>query len=169
MFNEPIGFLIKNDNITMHNLRSRLKYTRHTIVIGDATALTMCRLGIHVNLTIIDGHTQRDKQQDVKAILDDALVFNVDNPPGMITDNLGWVIRRNLNMITRHADDRFVIMVDGEEDLAIIPCLMYAPKGTTIIYGQPPVHGDPGIVVVTVDDKLKKMAAKIYFEMEVVG
>jgi uncharacterized protein (UPF0218 family) len=38
--------------------------------------------------------------------------------------------------------------VDGEEDLAVLPCLLNSPKDAFILYGQP----NEGVVLVKVDE-----------------
>jgi len=43
--------------------------------------------------------------------------------------------------------------VDGEEDLAVIPCVLMAPEGSLILYGQP----GEGVVLVETD-KVKETA-----------
>ena len=42
-------------------------------------------------------------------------------------------------------------VVDGEEDLAVIPLVLLSPLGTKVIYGQP----NKGAVLVNVDTKTK--------------
>ncbi|MDG7054637.1 MAG: GTP-dependent dephospho-CoA kinase family protein, partial [Nitrososphaerota archaeon] len=49
------------------------------------------------------------------------------------------------------------IIVDGEEDLLVIPVCIYAPENTIIMYGQP----NEGLVVVTVNEEIKKKTKSI--------
>lgn len=53
------------------------------------------------------------------------------------------------------------IEVEGEEDLLVIPCVLYAPEGTNVYYGQP----NKGIVLVKVNEANKKKMKKILEEM----
>ena len=39
------------------------------------------------------------------------------------------------------------IVVEGEEDLATLPAILYAPPGSVVVYGQP----DEGSVLVKVN------------------
>jgi hypothetical protein len=50
-----------------------------------------------------------------------------------------------------------LIIVDGEEDLAVIPLVIAAPDGIIVIYGQP----GEGIVLNEVDEGAKAKAAEM--------
>jgi len=54
-----------------------------------------------------------------------------------------------------------LIIVNGEEDLAVIPCVLMAPNDSIILYGQP----GEGIVVVEAD-KLKETAKRMLDNFE---
>jgi uncharacterized protein (UPF0218 family) len=56
-----------------------------------------------------------------------------------------------------------LIEVEGEEDLATLACLDLLPKGGTVVYGQP----DAGLVVVKVDQAIKRKVKEMLREMEV--
>jgi len=49
--------------------------------------------------------------------------------------------------------NKVLIVVDGEEDLAVLPCVITAPPGTVVLYGQP----GEGVVLCEVD-KFKDIA-----------
>ncbi len=44
------------------------------------------------------------------------------------------------------------MLVDGEEDLVVLPAIMIAPDGASVVYGQP----DEGMVHVVVDDEVRR-------------
>ena len=54
-----------------------------------------------------------------------------------------------------------LIIVNGEEDLFTLPAILYAPVGTSVLYGQP----DEGLVVVSVNNSLKTKVRNILIEM----
>jgi hypothetical protein len=72
--------------------------------------------------------------------------IEVKNPAATLTKELIDVIRDSLN-----SDERVKIIVDGEEDLATLPAILYAPLGSAVVYGQP----DEGSVLVDVTPEMK--------------
>jgi uncharacterized protein (UPF0218 family) len=72
--------------------------------------------------------------------------IEVKNPAATLTKGLIDVIRDSLN-----SDERVKIIVDGEEDLATLPAILYAPLGSAVVYGQP----DEGSVLVDVTPEMK--------------
>ena len=85
--------------------------------------------------------------------------MNVDNPPGTITDELWETIEKAKYLAAEESN--ILIVVNGEEDLAVIPCVLMAPENTVILYGQP----GEGIVVVEAD-KIKDTAKKMLDNFE---
>ena len=55
-----------------------------------------------------------------------------------------------------------LIEVSGEEDLLVMPCVMEAPIGSLIMYGQP----KEGIVLITVDESKKEIIEKLLNKFE---
>jgi len=47
-----------------------------------------------------------------------------------------------------------IIRVEGEEDLAVIPCILLSPIGTNIIYGWP----GKGMKLIVTDESIRKKA-----------
>ncbi len=82
--------------------------------------------------------------------------IEVKNPAATLTKELIDLIRESLD-----SRERVKIVVDGEEDLATLPSILYAPLGSVVVYGQPNV----GSVMVKVtaekkqqiDDLMKQM------------
>lgn len=71
-------------------------------------------------------------------------VVEIKNPAGVITGELAKAIDQNHE----------VILVKGEEDLAVIPVVLSVPLGWKVIYGQP----NQGVVIVEVTEKKKEAA-----------
>ena len=84
-------------------------------------------------------------------------VIKISNPAATITQALWDAVESAVN------DKGSVrIEVNGEEDLATIPCVILAPIGTVIVYGMP----NQGLVVARVDEKRKELAQKALAKME---
>lgn len=58
--------------------------------------------------------------------------------------------------------DNRLIFVEGEEDLALLPCIYYAPCNTNIVYGWP---GRCMMLIVT-NDNVRNKIIKYLLEME---
>ena len=80
----------------------------------------------------------------------------MDNPAATLTQELVDVIKDLLA-----GDRRVKIVVDGEEDLATLPAILYAPLGSTVVYGQP----NEGSVAVVVTPERKEYAKSIMDKM----
>jgi len=109
------------------------------------------------SVAIIDGYTRR-KRYHIKIPVD-IPVITVNNPPGCISPMLIAAVQ---DAVSHTRTKRTVINVNGEEDLAFLPLLLYAPDGVVLLYGQP----HEGIVTVTVNDASRQLAHDYlqYFE-----
>ena len=130
------------------------------ISIGDATTNNVLNADIIPKIGIIDNKIEREISKHT--IEYNAITLNVDNPPGTITDELWETIKKAKNLAAEESN--VLIVVNGEEDLAVIPCVLMAPENTVILYGQP----GEGLVVVEAD-KIRDMAENMldHFENKV--
>ena len=126
------------------------------ISIGDATTKNTLNAGIIPKIGIIDNKIER--KISTHKIEYNAITLNVDNPSGTITDELWETIEKAKYLAE---ESNILIVVNGEEDLAVIPCVLMAPKNSIILYGQP----GEGIVVVEAD-KVKNTATKMLDNFE---
>ncbi len=123
------------------------------IVVGDVTLRNITEVGIRPKLAIVDLKTKRENE--VK-FFGETIV--VKNSPGTISRELWKAIHENIDK------EGVTILVRGEEDLAVLPCILESDWNTVILYGQP----DEGIVLVRVDED-KKMKASMVLKMLPVG
>ena len=126
------------------------------ICVGDKVSETLVRHGFDVQLFIVDGKIMR--QSTVLQNFQVEKVLRVRNPAGMITEEAFHIV-----MEAAKGTQRTSVLVDGEEDLLVIPAVLGAPENAFVIYGQP----HEGIVVVQATAKIKKLTRKILGEMEV--
>jgi hypothetical protein len=77
--------------------------------------------------------------------------IRVKNPAGSLTDDL----IQALDYAVVHPP--VTVLVDGEEDLAVIPLVIAAPLGAIVLYGQP----HHGVVLRTVNPDAKKTARNL--------
>ena len=152
---DPLGEVVTEDE-----LPGRLPGGALLMAVGDMVAYTAYRLRLEPHLTIVDFQTQRDDNisfADELRTMGEA-VIHVDNPAGEITKELWQAVEDAL------ASDRSVrIEVNGEEDLAVLPCVMLAPDGSYLLYGL----WDRGLVLVEINSHTRERADKVLKLMEV--
>ncbi|AMM53247.1 GTP-dependent dephospho-CoA kinase [Pyrococcus kukulkanii] len=155
----PMGKLIEGE-IPRPYLEVRKLISSPLITVGDVVTENTLKVGLSPNLAIYDHKTERREYRP--EINSDAIILTVKNPPGTITLPLLRAVKKAYELISRGKSVH--IIVNGEEDLATIPAVLYAPYGSTIIYGQP----KQGIVLIKVTRECKRRCAEIMRRMEVV-
>jgi uncharacterized protein (UPF0218 family) len=141
LFKEPFGTLYRSVDEVIPLIGGREVYT-----VGDIVTHNLLKKGISPAVSVIDGHTMRSPCSRLPAVHGDAI--QVRNPAGTITDEL----IRALELAVRKSPA--TIIVDGEEDLAVIPLVLIARDGAIVLYGQP----GKGVVFRIVDDTARKTA-----------
>jgi len=123
-----------------------------TITVGDIAVMTLIKQGLNPDLAIIDLKTKRQLFVDKPHQLGLRRQVNqvVANPPGTITTAL-------VKALLKSFKKGQLIIVRGEEDLAVLPAILLSPLTTAVIYGQP----DQGLVYLTVDEELKAKTTKL--------
>ena len=123
--------------------------------VGDYTTKFLEDRGLKPKIEIFDLKTQRgdeiyyDKQGSI----------SVNNPPGYITSELIQAVESAIK-----SKNRSLIRVIGEEDLAVIPIIFYAPLNSLVVYGIP----GKGMGCITVLENVKNLVNKIIEMMEVI-
>ena len=170
MLRAPLGVLIPDSETTRERIIRAIPQDSYVVSVGDCTTEKMIRLGLVPSLQITDGLEKRrrrrhpDLADDVAPGLHGApshpavttTVLCVDNPPAEVTQQSIDAIRRAFETVPPVR-----IHVSGEEDLLVIPVCMYAPKNTTVLYGQP----DQGLVVTPVTDEVRNKTRSIFSAM----
>jgi uncharacterized protein (UPF0218 family) len=80
----------------------------------------------------------------------------VENPAGDVSWELFEVIKKSL------AFSRSVVLVNGEEDLTVLPAVLIMPLGFRIFYGQP----DVGLIEIPITEEKKEEAYKLLSRFE---
>ena len=151
LFKEPLGTFVTVDDLKKRNAKK-------TITVGDVVSLTVWREGIVPDLAIYDGRTERRDMTEFAILVEERGLAKevVSNPAGTITRELEDAVRNALD----HGPA--LIRVEGEEDLALLPCVRHAPEGTDIVYGWP----GKGMMVLTTDAVIKGKIEQLWKEME---
>jgi cytidyltransferase-like protein len=124
------------------------------IVVGDATAQRFNERHVGQFLSIIDFLVQREikfTQISELGFLDQE-IQKIDNPAGIVTSELFKAVQSVFDL-----KKETVILIEGEDDLAVLPVLLIAPLGFSIFYGQP----GQGLVHVLVTEENKEKAYQL--------
>ena len=144
---ERIGLLITGEiPLPYHVLKKMLKGEK-VIAIGDVVVENLLKVGIEPAMMIVDGRSLREPLGTTIEC-----DITVKNPQSEITNELIEAIKKGYKKI----------FVEGEEDLASLPAILYADKNSLIVYGQP----SEGIMVIRPTEENKKKVKKTleYFE-----
>ncbi len=156
----PLGTLCRGNGLEcIKAMDSELKAAKKIAAVGDMTAFYLLEANVSPDLIIVDHKTKRTQVPDhVKHGLmqDNYKMVEVVNPAATLTGELIDQIRDSLNQ-----DEKVKILVDGEEDLATLPVILYAPLGSVVVYGQP----NEGSVIVTVTSEKKEQIKKFMDKM----
>lgn len=144
LFQSPFGELVDEVTRLSCTLRARTFYT-----VGDVVTHNVLKMGLLPAVAVVDGYTMRMPCTRTPKVF--PTVFHAENPPGTITEMLVEALQHAL------AQPPALVIVRGEEDLAVIPLVLEAPSGGIILYGQP----GRGVVVREIDDEARKDAKKL--------
>ena len=150
-FKAPLGKLYAD----FEDAIPKIKEASFLISVGDQTTKNLVDNDLIPDLVIIDNRIQRKDQDHNHDIIRTENILEADNPAGTITENLWETIEEAISLTLKDSENR-IIVVKGEEDLAVLPCLLVAPENAVVLYGQP----NEGLVFVNVfegKDKATKL------------
>jgi len=146
-FKEPLGVDLDENDLSTLNKEQTL------ITVGDVVSLTVREYGLVPDVTIYDGMTERREMTEFADLVKSRgwKEVVVKNEAGTITAALFEAVKNALQ------GRKQIIRVEGEEDLATIPCILLSPKGTNIIYGWP----GKGMMIIETNDEVIQKAQKL--------
>lgn len=149
---EPLGDVVAE--VDDERLSGRI------VAVGDMVTYHLLRAGVVPDVAVVDGRTEREEVDEEVVESWRALpVFGrVENEPGTVSSGLVVALRDALG----GERDSVLVEVDGEEDLAVLPALVLADEGDTVLYGQP----GEGMVYVGVDAEKSAHALDLLRRME---
>lgn len=154
VLHKPFGHLMQNNREEIKKLNPNM-----IVSVGDVTTARFNNEHIGQKISVIDYVVERKKTYET---LDDLgfsrneKIISLNNPAHMITDQAWQVITEVVKKIGEK--DRYIIQVNGEEDLLVIPLVLSLPLGFYIFYGQP----HEGIVKVQVTLASKKRTQRLF-------
>jgi len=158
LLKNPLGRLCKGNGIEcIEKMRDELDQAIASV--GDMSTFYLLKSGIIPDLAVVDNKTKRSQIPDhvLQSLEHDSYKsIKVKNPPATLTRELMDLIGDSLA-----GEERVKIVVEGEEDLATLPAILYAPTGSVVIYGQP----DEGSVLVKVTPEMKEYIGELLKKM----
>ena len=152
----PLGKLILNSSSEKENYIRRICSEKIIITVGDATSELLMGMGLTPLLHIIDGQEKRQKR---------SLPFsNSINTELYVKNNPGEISSDSFNLIKNIFEQKppIRLLVDGEEDLLVLPVCLFAPLNSIVMYGQP----NEGLVITEITDEVRSKVQKIVNQMK---
>jgi uncharacterized protein (UPF0218 family) len=153
---EPLG------GVTAEVEEERLRGDGRVIAVGDMVAYHLLEAGVAPDVAVVDGRTKREEvdEEVVESWSALPLFRRVENEPGTVSRGLVVALREALGK--KGKGDGVLVEVDGEEDLAVLPALVLADEGDTVVYGQP----GEGMVYVEVNSEKSAQALGLLRRMD---
>lgn len=107
------------------------------------------------SLQIIDGLEKRQQREPPK--LEGTTELNVDNPAAQITAQSIEIIKQSFTL-----KPPVRLLVNGEEDLLVIPVCIFAPEHSVVLYGQP----NQGLVIVKITPEIRNKTQRLLESMK---
>ena len=124
------------------------------ITVGDVTTQLANKAGFCNKISVIDFLIERKRRFNTIKDLGfkgTENLISVVNPRGTIASDMFLKIKEAFSL---KAKERIVLLIEGEEDLAVLPCILLSPIGAVIFYGQP----QQGTVRLEVSEDIKEQA-----------
>ena len=154
----PLGRLVTGDpSETVEVLKEYIEERKPTAfaVVGDFTTKNILEAGLHPDVYVVDHRVMRIEVGPLNH--GEREVFTSDNPAGTI-DSQSWVALGKAVSLKSRAS----VIVEGEEDLMVLPLISLMPLGSLIVYGQP----REGMVLVEVTKERKEWVEDFMARME---
>ena len=153
----PLGELYKGEpHNTVEQLKKKL-YDLPPIIfatVGDFVTKSILSVDLCPDIIVVDNKTLRIPIPPFEHGYPEVKVYN---QPATI-EAKAWSILREAVTLKR----KLAVVVEGEEDLLVLPLLAEMPFGSVIAYGQPM----EGLVVVTVSEERRDWARGFLNRME---
>ncbi len=161
---QPYGKLFPGSGeLVAREIKNKLKRFWPVICVGDVVSNLFLKYKLPAQVFVVDLLIERHKKFRSLAELGFAAKSKhvvAINKPGELTTDMAAGVKNAIDeaMAGRVAP---VVWVDGEEDLAVIPAVLAAPLGATVLYGQP----HQGVVMVEITEEKKERVNELVKRM----
>jgi len=157
-FQKPFGELLTNSE----NLSVGKNYL--IITVGDIATKMFNEKSLGQDISAIDFKVAREKKFSSifeLGFLGSERLIKVNNPASHITSEL---FRALLGIFESGIKRKIILQIEGEEDLAVLPLVLFSPLNTIIYYGQP----HKGLVKVVVSEEAKEKAYNLILKLKLI-
>ncbi|MFQ6054247.1 MAG: GTP-dependent dephospho-CoA kinase family protein [Candidatus Bathyarchaeia archaeon] len=154
----PLGLLLEGEpGETVPRLAEMIRSLRPTMFasVGDSSTENILTAGLEPDIVVVDHRIMRVSVEPID--LGGRVEIPVRNLPGTIDADAWRGLREAVTLKKGVA-----VIVEGEEDLLVLPLIALMPLGSVIVYGQP----QAGMVVVEVTEERKMWAEDFMKRME---
>lgn len=129
------------------------------VAVGDLCSVSALTEGLHPDIIVVDFKTRRGNEAEIKQYFQELNWKTIDvvNPSGILTRSMWQGISEAYK-----SEERVMVVVQGEEDLATLVCIALAPPNSVVLYGLP----ERGVVVVSADEEAKQKVKKVLLQMD---
>jgi pantetheine-phosphate adenylyltransferase len=164
-FRKPLDQLLSGQPEQLHLAASKVKKLvlknkpLLVIAVGDISVLSLTQQGITPNLSVIDLHSGRQTfATSLKKLgLKSTPNLTATNAAASITPSLAKTIQSALTRLIKRPTDTLSLLIEGEEDLAVLPAILLSPLSWVVIYGQP----EEGLVYIPITQEIKLKSLKL--------
>jgi len=121
--------------------------------VGDYVTANIFKAGLRPDIAVVDHRVMREDVEPFE--LGDSV--EVANPPGTLSAEAQRALSEAISF-----NKRLGVVVEGEEDLLVLPLMAWMPVGSVVVYGQP----REGMVVVTLTEERRRWAKEFMNTME---
>ena len=148
---KPYGKVFDSNDYgeNIRKVRIFTKDCRFIYAVGDRTSYEMISSGFIPNWIIYDGKERR--KRFLRKISFDAPLIIMRNKRGYICQDLFGKIKENARRV-----ENLRVFVKGEEDIAVLPLILFAHKNSAILYGL-----FDKLVCVKIDSEIRKRILKL--------
>ncbi|MBN1328979.1 MAG: DUF359 domain-containing protein [Candidatus Heimdallarchaeota archaeon] len=159
---EPLGELITSNPTKELMMRISEQNPPLVVLVGDYCVKDAIKNGLIPDISVIDGKNLRKPFKKIS--INNAKVIKRENSPATISIKTWQTIKEIINeQLANKSKEPIVLLIDGEEDLLVLPIVLEAPENSFIVYGQP----HEGIVIINVTANVKLKFTKLIERMQV--
>ena len=150
-FKLPLGNLINDTNPEKNEIIKKIYSESSVITVGDRTTEVLLNLGLIPHIQVVDGLEKRNPHE-IPVIDTLNTELTCENPSAEITDESLSTIKKAFS-----SEPPVRIIVNGEEDLLVLPICIHAADNSIIMYGQP----NEGLVIIQITPDIRAKIQKL--------